>query len=237
MIDSRIYALRHRLSKIKNVILVGSGKGGVGKSTIASLVSEILSEKYLVGLLDADVHGPVQQLLFNIKGKIEGDKDGIIPAKVGKIKLMSIGYFEDDKPLPILGKMKQELVLDLLSYVNWGELDYLIIDLPPGTGDEVISVLRYTKSKAKAIVVTTPGISVNVVRRFLRLLENEKIPILFIVNNMAYIDCDGKRIYPFGDPNEIRKIWEEKYKIIEIPIINDFNKLKNLIVRELAGIF
>jgi ATP-binding protein involved in chromosome partitioning len=226
MIDVRLYAIKNRLSKIKNVVLIGSGKGGVGKSTIAYLISELLSEKFSVGLLDADIHGPVQQIFFNVKGYLDGDDKGIKPVTVGNIKLMSIGYFEDKNPLTVSGKNKRELIMDLLAFVNWGDLDYLVIDLPPGTGDEVLTIIRFMRSKARAIVITTPGISLNVVNRFIRLIEEEKIPIISVINNMAYLECEGKKLYPFGNPEEVHKI---NYKTIDLPMTQDFKIIKELL--------
>ncbi|MCW1302486.1 MAG: P-loop NTPase [Candidatus Rehaiarchaeum fermentans] len=220
--DIKSYSIKKRLREISNVILIGSGKGGVGKSTIAVSLSLALKEKgYKVGLLDADIHGPTDSILLSIKGDIRGDKNGITPYVKDDIKVMSIGAFNEDLPLVAHGKNEIELIKDLLAYVNWGELDYLVIDLPPGIGDEVIASIRYVREKATSIIVTTPGISTRIVNRFINFLNGEKIPIKLVIVNMAYIECEGKKISLFGN-NDVKF----NYPILEVPMIISNNKIE-----------
>lgn len=227
--DVRDYAIKKRLQNISKVILVGSGKGGVGKSTIAVSLSLALKDVgYEVGLLDADIHGPTDAILLSVKGQISGDRDGISPYVKYGIKVMSIGAFSEGEPLVAYGKAKIGLIKDMLAYVNWGKLDYLVVDLPPGIGDEVLGITRYARGKSNGVVVTTPGISVPVVQRFINFLKGEGIPISLVIINMAYINCDGKNISLFGNEDILFE-----YPSVKIPLIvggDKINEIKNMLL-------
>ncbi len=153
--------VRHRMSQIKHKILVLSGKGGVGKSTVAAnmAVSLSLSGKR-VGLLDIDIHGPSVPQILNLKdNKLMSMGDAIMPVPVStNLVVMSIGFMLQDKDSPVIwrGPMKYQMIKQFLKDVEWGQLDYLIIDSPPGTGDEPLSIIQLLEKSDGAVIVTTP---------------------------------------------------------------------------------
>jgi len=193
---------RRNLSRIGRIITVAAGKGGVGKSVVAASLALTLGERGKnVGLLDLDVHGPSIPDILHARGEIVASKEGLKPLSVHGIKVMSTGMLIGDNPLPTKGEDKRNIISFLVGLTNWGNLDYLIIDLPPGTGDETIWVLRALRGlkNVGVLVVTTPSIlAVSVVRRLLSMLEDEKIRVIGIVENMAYFNCEGKVYRPFG---------------------------------------
>ncbi len=208
MIDYRYTIARKKLSSIKRILLVCSGKGGVGKSIIAASIAQALAEaRRNAGILDLDLHGPSIPLVLGIREiELHSDKGGLYPMEVGNLKVFSLYFLSRNKPIPIIGRVKEHVLLDLFSELQWGNLDYLVVDMPPGTGDETIIALRILKDRAKAVIVSTPSIlSVSVVERLVSLLRNEKVGILGLIENMAYINCGGKVIEPFG-PSKTDKL-------------------------------
>jgi ATP-binding protein involved in chromosome partitioning len=185
--DVRESVIDKRLNKINRIICIASGKGGVGKSLIASTLALKLKDNgYKVGLLDLDLYGPSSHIIlgFKRKGFPEEDK-GIIPSKVNNIKFMSIIYFSEDKPSPFRGLDISNIIVELLAITQWGLLDYLIIDMPPGIGDETLDVIRLIKN-CEFIVVTTPSkVSMGAVKKLLLILLELKIPILGLIENMV----------------------------------------------------
>jgi len=183
--DARISVIDKRLSNIKNVISVASGKGGVGKSLTASSLALILSNKgYKVGLLDLDLYGPSSHIILGVKNVLPEEEKGIIPPKVNNICFMSIVYFTEDKPSPFRGIDVSNIIIELLAITQWGRLDYLVIDMPPGIGDETLDVIRLIK-KSRFLVVTTPSkVSMAAVGKLLTLLKELKLPIVGVVENM-----------------------------------------------------
>lgn len=185
------------LNSIKHRIVVMSGKGGVGKSTVATnlAVGLALAGKR-VGLLDIDVHGPsVPRLLQLEKSKATVEDDSIIPLTWGdNLKVMSLGFFLPNGKQAVIwrGPVKIGFIQQLLSDVAWGELDYLIVDCPPGTGDEPLSAVQLLTPNAHAVVVTTPqAVAVDDVRRSLGFCEEVHIPVIGIVENMSGIVCSS----------------------------------------------
>ncbi len=177
---------------VKYSIAVASGKGGVGKSTVAANMAVALSrDGATVGLMDADIYGPSMPIMFGIneRPEITADKK-IIPLEKYGIKLMSIGFIADERmPViwrgPLVGKMVQEF----LGSVEWGELDYLIVDLPPGTGDAQLTLVQ-SAPLSGAVVVTTPQeVALEDVVRALRMFERVDVHIVGLVENMAYFVC------------------------------------------------
>lgn len=204
MLDHRLEMIKKKLANIENIILVCSGKGGVGKSLVSVSIALALKDKgKRVGLLDLDIHGPVIPLILDLKPeKLLGDKEGLKPVEAKGLKVMSLALYVGEKPIPLRSIFKESLILDLFSEVNWGSLDYLIVDMPPGTGDEILIPLRLLKDKGKALIVTIPSfLSLSVVKRLIKLLKREKVPILGLVENMSYIKCDSKIIRLFGEYN------------------------------------
>ncbi|MCD4703616.1 MAG: Mrp/NBP35 family ATP-binding protein [Methanosarcinaceae archaeon] len=193
------------LRGIKKKLMVMSGKGGVGKSTIsASLAAALAARGKKVGLLDCDIHGPSIPTMFGIEDErpIVGEK-GIVPIEVSSnLKVMSIGLLLDNKDSPIVwrGPAKMGAIKQFLEEVDWGKLDYLIIDLPPGTGDEPLSIVQLIGNVDGAIVVTTPqDVALVSVRKSLKFVEMMKVPLIGLVNNMDGIICPhcNKRIDVF----------------------------------------
>jgi ATP-binding protein involved in chromosome partitioning len=187
--------LTHRMGQIKHKIMVLSGKGGVGKSTVAVNVAVALAMNgKKVGILDTDFHGPSIPTLLNL-GNARPSSDGtsILPVNfVEGIKVMSIGFLLPNQDDAVIwrGPMKMNVIKQLLSEVNWGELDYLVIDFPPGTGDEPLSVAQLIPNSDGAIIVTTPqDLSTNDVRKCINFCRQVNVPVLGVIENMSGLVC------------------------------------------------
>ena len=186
---------RVKLPNIKNIIVVASGKGGVGKSTVAAgLAASLAREGYSTGLLDADIYGPSVTVLFDLHGMTppvinrEG-KDVMVPFKRLGISLMSIGFFVDpEKAVIWRGPMASGALKQLLTETYWGELDYLIIDTPPGTGDIHITLLQSYETSGVIIVTTPQNLALSDVRKAVNMYHNNEIgtPLLGVIENMSW---------------------------------------------------
>ncbi len=195
-------------STIKNVILVMSGKGGVGKSTSTSLLASYLNKKgYTVGILDADITGPSIPKLFSLDNKrafVVDENIEPLESKSG-IKIMSINLLVDEDENAIIWRapLINGAIKEFYEVVNWGNLDYLIIDLPPGTGDVPLSLMQSVDIMG-IVLVTTPQELVNlIVKKSENMVKKLHIPILGIIENMSYFTCDScnKKHYIFGERN------------------------------------
>jgi ATP-binding protein involved in chromosome partitioning len=179
---------------VKNVIAVASGKGGVGKSTVAAnLALSLLAEGASVGLLDADIYGPSTPTMFGSTARPQpAGENRIHPVFAQGLKIMSIGFLVDaDQPMVWRGPMVHGALTQFLEQVEWGELDYVIVDMPPGTGDAQLT-LTQRAPLAGAVIVTTPQqVSLIDARKGLKMFEQVKVPVLGIVENMSYFVCDG----------------------------------------------
>jgi len=198
------------LKKIKNIIAVASGKGGVGKSTVTSnLATTLANMGFKVGILDTDVYGPSIPLMFGTQNERPratkvGDKTMIIPIEAYGVKNMSIGYFaRPDQAVIWRGSMANSAINQMVFDTDWGDLDFLLIDLPPGTGDIQLSVMQ-TLPVTGAVVVTTPqNVAIADVRKSVDMFKNPTInvPVLGIVENMSYFtpaECPDNKYYIFG---------------------------------------
>ncbi len=197
------------LSGVKRVVAISSGKGGVGKSSVTTSCAVALAKKgYKVGVLDADIYGPSMPLMFGNKdympvtsAQSEGENSPIEPAENYGVKVMSIGYFiKDTDALVWRGPMATSALRQLIHQSAWGELDFLLIDLPPGTSDIHLTLVGEMKIDA-AIIVTTPQmVALADVVRGIEMFRSEHvaIPVLGIVENMAYFEAKGERYYIFG---------------------------------------
>ncbi|MBN2184912.1 MAG: P-loop NTPase [Candidatus Krumholzibacteriota bacterium] len=187
--------INKRMSLIKHKVLVLSGKGGVGKSTVAvNLAVALASAGKKVGLLDVDIHGPSVPKMLGIENmKIEGTEDSIKPFEVGdNLRVMSIGFLlrNSDEAVIWRGPMKMGVISQFLSDVDWGELDYLVIDSPPGTGDEPLSVVQLIPDAAGAIIVTTPqSVALIDVRKCITFCRQLNLPVLGVIENMSGFVC------------------------------------------------
>jgi len=187
--------LSNRMGEIKHKIMVLSGKGGVGKSTVATNIAVALAlEGAKVGLLDTDFHGPSVPTLLNLENaRPSSDGTSILPVDfVEGIKVMSIGFLLPNQDDAVIwrGPMKMNVIKQLLTDVNWGKLDYLIADFPPGTGDEPLSVAQLIPGMDGAVVVTTPqNLSLNDVRKCINFCKQVNVPVLGVLENMSGFVC------------------------------------------------
>jgi ATP-binding protein involved in chromosome partitioning len=188
--DARLSVIDKRLANIKRIISVASGKGGVGKSLVASsLALNLLKKGYKVGLLDLDMYGPSSHIILGVKNYgYPKEEKGIIPPIVSGIKFMSIVYFTENKPSPFRGVDISNIIIELLAITQWSELDYLIIDMPPGIGDETLDLIKLVK-KAEFLVVSTPSkVALGSVDKLLKILKELNLKIIGIVENMKIND-------------------------------------------------
>lgn len=180
---------------VKNIVLVISGKGGVGKSTVATNITLALKRSGCrVGLLDADMYGPSIPTMLGVMGRPGADDKGRIrPLERFGVKLMSLGFLlESDKTAVIWrGPMLQGALLQFLKDVEWGELDYLILDLPPGTGDVALTLSQRVKTTGAVVVTTPQEVALADVYKSVAMLKKVGIPILGVVENESYFICDG----------------------------------------------
>ncbi len=187
-------ALRRRLCRISHKVLVLSGKGGVGKSTVAVNLAVGLSlDGYRVGLLDIDVHGPSIPTMLGLTGTRMQSADGeMLPVEIGDLKVMSLGLILDGRDQAVIwrGPLKMAAIRQLLVDVAWGDLDVLVVDCPPGTGDEPLSVIQLIGDADGAIVVTTPQeVALADVRRSINFCRQLELPVLGVVENMSGLVC------------------------------------------------
>jgi Mrp family chromosome partitioning ATPase len=199
--------IENNLSRIRRKILVMSGKGGVGKSTVASYIALQLSKKgHKVGLLDVDLHGPSISHLMNVDGGLDIQKEGVVrPYRFSEnLAIVSLEMvLGDDKDIAVIwrGPLKISAIRQFVSDIDWGDLDYLIVDAPPGTGDEPLTVAQ-TIPDAEALIVTTPQeISLADVRKSINFCKQVNMKILGVVENMSSFSCPhcGESISLFGE--------------------------------------
>jgi len=190
------------LKKIKHVLIIMSGKGGVGKSTVAANLAVALSMRgYETGLMDVDIHGPnIPKMLKIEDAVITGDENGLFPVIVPPhLKVMSMAFLLQDRDSPVIwrGPMKMGAIKQFIGDVRWGELDYLIVDLPPGTGDEPLSIAQLIPKADGSIVVTTPQeVALLDSRKSVNFSKSLKLPVIGIIENMSGMICPhcGERI-------------------------------------------
>jgi ATP-binding protein involved in chromosome partitioning len=211
------------IAGVRNLIAVGSGKGGVGKTTVSvNLAVGLASLGYKTGLMDADVYGPNVPLMMGINKTPMAYGERIQPLEQYGVKLMSMGFLSPgDKPLVWRGPMLHSVIQQFLRGVDWGELDYLVIDLPPGTGDVQLSLIQ-TAPVTGAMVVTTPSdVSLEDARKAVMMFHQVKVPILGIVENMSYLSCPHcqERIDVFSHGGGRRTAEEMKVHFLgELPL-------------------
>ncbi len=186
MIDPRTSVITQRLVKIKRLLAVSSGKGGVGKSMVATaLALSLVKEGCRVGLFDVDFTGPSTHIILGVPKSVQPTEEkGLVPATVEGLEYMSLVYFVGDNPAPLRGQDVSNALIELLTVTQWGELDYLVIDMPPGIGDAVLDLVRLVK-RIEFLIVTTPSLlAFEVVKKQTTLLMELKMPIVGVIENM-----------------------------------------------------
>lgn len=220
------------LQDVKHIIMVTSGKGGVGKSTVAANLAIALANSGVsVGLLDSDMYGPSIPKMFDIedvrpKGKKVDGKDVIVPIEKFGVKVVSLGFFIKKEDAVIWrGSMVTNALKQLINDVEWGKLDFMIIDLPPGTGDTQITLAQTVESSGAVVVSTPQTVAINDVRKAVNMFRAKgiEVPVLGMVENMAWFtpdDCPDKKYYIFGKGGASQLANEFQIPVLgEIPII------------------
>ncbi|MGE4488197.1 MAG: P-loop NTPase [Kiritimatiellales bacterium] len=215
------------MSGVKNIIAVSSCKGGVGKSTVAAMLARTLAGRGMAtGLLDADIYGPSIPTLFNLHHPevYSNDRERIIPVQADGLKLMSFAFLTGDGPTVLRGPLVAQYIQHLLHGVEWGDLDYLILDLPPGTGDIQLTISQTVHIDGAVIVTTPHQLSLTDVRKGIMMFDKVNVPVLGVIENMAWFACDdcGKKHYLFGDAGS--KTLENMFgldTLAELPITPD----------------
>ncbi|MGE5620805.1 MAG: Mrp/NBP35 family ATP-binding protein [Sphingomonadaceae bacterium] len=211
------------IPEVRNVIAVGSGKGGVGKSTISVGLALALAESGArVGLLDADIWGPNIPQMMGVQSPPQHNGDRIIPALSHGVKMISMGFFVDEStPVIWRGPMVGKMVEQLLTDVEWGELDYLVVDLPPGTGDASLTLAQAIPLSGLVVVVTPQQVAVADALKALSMFRRLNVPILGIVENMSYFVCShcNERTSIFGEGGARRMAEENGVPLLgELPL-------------------
>lgn len=216
---SRPFSLNN--SPAKATIIVLSGKGGVGKSTVAAnLALSLTLQGYSTGLLDTDFHGPSIPKLLGMEGtRLYSDGRTMSPAELGALKVVSVDFLLGSRTDPVIwrGPMKMNVIRQLFEDVAWGELDFMVVDCPPGTGDEPLSVVQLVPEPTGAVIVTTPQeMSLSDVRRSIQFCRALKLPVLGVIENMSGFVCPhcGERTELFGSGGG-----EEMATQMEVPFL------------------
>ena len=189
MIDPRISVIHERLRNVRNIIAVSSGKGGVGKSLVASAAALTLARKgFKVALFDLDFTSPSSHIILGIDDLQPKEEKGIIPPEVHGLKYMSIVYYAGERASPLRGADISNALIELFAVTIWGDLDFLIIDMPPGISDATLDLLRFV-GNIKFLIVTTPSqLAFETVRKFIELLSEIKVPVIGVIENMKMKD-------------------------------------------------
>jgi ATP-binding protein involved in chromosome partitioning len=225
------------LSKVKNIIAVVSGKGGVGKSTVSANLALALAEGGAkVGLMDADIYGPSVPIMFGVRGqrplmKDEGGKGVIIPLDQYGIKIMSIGLLVDEKDAVVWrGPMASSAIRQFITDVDWGELDYLVIDMPPGTGDIHLTIMQTVPVTGVVIVTTPQQVALADAKKAIAMFgqANVNVPIIGLVENMAYFtpaELPENKYYLFGKEGGLKLASEYDLPFLgQIPLVQSIRE-------------
>ena len=230
------------LRKVKNIIGIFSAKGGVGKSAISLQTALSLKDKgFKVGLVDADIYGPSQPVMLNAKpGELKLTKEQVIEPLVKEgIKFISMGLISDEK-MPVIwrGPMVSGAVMQLLSQTDWGNLDYLIVDTPPGTGDVQLTLLQRIPLTSSVIVTTPQEVSISDCKKGIEMINKLGLPISGLIENMSWFqpDKEGRKYYLFGKDGGKQLAEEYSLDLLgQLPLI-ELEEDKNLMENEVLKI-
>jgi ATP-binding protein involved in chromosome partitioning len=224
VMEGRALSMDELLPGVKNIIAVASGKGGVGKTTVSvNLALALAKTGANVGLLDADIYGPSVPLMLGLKASPEVVNNKIQPPEIEGVKVISMGFFyEQSQQAGIYrGPIVSGIVKQFLTDVSWGELDYLIIDLPPGTGDAPLTIAQTIPITGILIVTTPQDVAMNVAIKAIGMFNKLNVPIVGVVENMSYLQCPhcNEQVYLFGKEGGKRISEDFKIPFIgEIPL-------------------
>ena len=186
MSDPRLEVIGRRLSKVRRTLAVSSGKGGVGKSVIAGTLALTLRRRgHRVGLLDLDFTSPATHLILGVEGLQPQEEKGLIPPLAQGLRYMSIVFYAVDEPAPLRGADVSNAIIELMAITRWGELDYLVIDMPPGISDATLDMIRLTRGVSFLTVTTPSRVAFETVRKLLALLRELEVPVVGVVENMV----------------------------------------------------
>ena len=227
-IEPKSQFLKKSIPGVKKILAISSAKGGVGKSTIcANLAIAAAKQGFSIGLLDADIYGPSIPDLFNISEKPSADQNKKInPIIAQNIKLISMGFLIDkNAPMIWRGPMVINAIKSFLNDVNWGELDCLFVDLPPGTGDAILTFAQELKVDGSIIITTPQKLSITDANRGIEMFKKTNIPVLGIIENMSYIlDKNNNPSFPFGKNGAEELSKKQNIKLLDkIKIDETFN--------------
>lgn len=189
MVDPRTSIISVRLGNVGRIFAVSSGKGGVGKSLVASTLALALTKQgYEVGLFDLDFTSPSTHIILGIEGVQPKEDKGIVPPVVNGLEYMSIVYYSGDYASPLRGADVSNALIELLSITRWGKLDFLVIDMPPGIGDATLDVIRLIKNIEFLVVTTSSLLAFETVLKLVKLLKELRVPVAGVVENMKMGD-------------------------------------------------
>lgn len=187
--DPRLSVIDKRFENIGKIIAVSGGKGGIGKSLIASTLALLLAKQgYRTGLLDLDLCGPSDHVILGIGGVFPEEDKGIIPPEIMGVRFMSITYYAGYNPVPLRGSEVSNAIIEMLAITRWEELDFLIIDMPPGTGDPALDVIRLIKRVEFLVVTTRSQVALAMAKKELQVLKELKVAVLGVLENMRLKD-------------------------------------------------
>jgi len=228
MTDPRTSIISERLKKIGRIVAVSSGKGGVGKSLVAStLALSLVREGYEVGLFDLDFTSPSTHVILGIEGVQPKEDKGIVPPTVKGLKYMSIVYYSGDYAAPLRGVDVSNALIELLSITRWGRLDFLVIDMPPGIGDATLDLIRLINNVEFLVVTTSSQLAFETVRKLVNLLKELKVPILGIVENMK---TENSNIQQQTRKSGLSFLGEIPYDVLVEEAIGNTNRLMNTVL-------
>jgi ATP-binding protein involved in chromosome partitioning len=195
MVDPRTSVISERMKGISRIIAVSSGKGGVGKSLLATTLALTLARKGCkVGLFDLDFTSPSTHIILGSGDAKPTEKMGLIPPFVSGIEYMSLVYYSGDQAAPLRGEDVSNALIELLAVTRWSELDFLVIDMPPGIGDAVLDLIRLVRNIEFLIVTTPSKLAFETVKKLVNLLRDLKVPIIGVVENMKMTGTDSIRL-------------------------------------------